>query len=174
MTTDDQIRYVAGAGIVLVQLSFEVFVTLVYLWARALARRAFPRDCSAEARAVIWIIFSSDVFAEMAFINLKFGTSEYWILTLVDLWMLLMRDADLWSDASEGIQKCFGEKLGNVLGLAIELGAGETDLAASRFEQAMDAGETPRQTIRHRLLVMRMVSSQAVVSEFVVTGVFLM
>eukprot|EP01046_Picozoa_sp_COSAG06_P055598 COSAG06_NODE_10270_length_1714_cov_3.126935_2_plen_81_part_00 len=51
-------------------MAFEVFVLLVFLWARTLAARAFPRDPSAEAKALIWIIFASDTFAEMAFVNI--------------------------------------------------------------------------------------------------------
>lgn len=54
-----------GFGVVAVTLAYEVFVTFVYLWARALARRSFPEDCSSEARAVVWVIFCSDMFAEM-------------------------------------------------------------------------------------------------------------
>ena len=54
-----------GFGVVAVTIAYEVFVTFVYLWARALARRSFPENCSSEARAVVWIIFCSDMFAEM-------------------------------------------------------------------------------------------------------------
>ena len=97
---------------------------------------------------------------------------EFWTLTLFDMIMLLMRDADLWSDVSTRLNYCLGNKVGNAVGLAMELGAGETDLAASRIEAAH--GDPPRQVYRRRLITARMVSSQAVVSEFVVTGVFLM
>lgn len=86
--------------------------------------------------------------------------------------MLLMRDADLWTDVSARLNHCLGDKLGNAIGFCMELGAGETDLAAGRIEATH--GDPPRQVYRRRLITARMVSSQAVVSEFVVTGVFLM
>ena len=72
---------------------FEVFVLLVFLWARWLAARAFPRDPSGEAKALIWIIFASDAFAEMAFVNVDFGSAVFWVLVLLDFTMIVMRDA---------------------------------------------------------------------------------
>ena len=59
------------------QMAFEVFVLLVFLWARTLAAHAFPRDPSGEAKALIWIIFASDTFAEMAFVNVEFGSDVF-------------------------------------------------------------------------------------------------
>ena len=64
-------------------MAFEVFVLLVFLWARTLAARAFPRDPSGEAKALIWIIFASDTFAEMAFVNVEFGSGVFWVMVLM-------------------------------------------------------------------------------------------
>ena len=52
-------NYGEGLGVLGVQVAFEVLVLLVFLWARALAARAFPNDPSAEAKGLIWIIFAS-------------------------------------------------------------------------------------------------------------------
>jgi hypothetical protein len=68
-------------------------VLLVFLWARSLAARAFPRDPSGEAKALIWIIFASDIFAELAFVNVDFGSSEFWVMVFMDFAMIVMRDA---------------------------------------------------------------------------------
>jgi hypothetical protein len=74
-------------------MAFEVFVLLVFLWARTLAARAFPRDPSGEAKALIWIIFASDTFAEMAFVNVEFGSDVFWVMVFMDFAMIVMRDA---------------------------------------------------------------------------------
>ena len=66
---------------------------LVFLWARTLAARAFPRDPSGEAKALMWIIFASDTFAEMAFVNVEFGSDVFWVMVFMDFAMIVMRDA---------------------------------------------------------------------------------
>ena len=86
-------NYKGSFGVLGVQMAFEVFVLLVFLWARTLAARAFPRDPSGEAKALIWIIFASDTFAEMAFVNVEFGSDVFWVMVFMDFAMIVMRDA---------------------------------------------------------------------------------
>ena len=85
-------------------MAFEVFVLLVFLWARTLAARAFPRDPSGEAKALIWIIFASDTFAEMAFVNVEFGSDVFWVMVFMDFAMIVMRDAVRDADSSLSLQ----------------------------------------------------------------------
>jgi hypothetical protein len=86
-------NFTGNFGVLGVQMAFEVFVLLVFLWARSLAARAFPRDPSGEARAIIWIIFASDTFAELAFVNVEFGSDVFWVMVFMDFAMIVMRDA---------------------------------------------------------------------------------
>ena len=86
-------NFTGNFGVLGVQMAFEVFVLLVFLWARSLAARAFPRDPSGEARALIWIIFASDTFAELAFVNVEFGSDVFWVMVFMDFAMIVMRDA---------------------------------------------------------------------------------
>ena len=76
-----------------IQVVFEVFVLFVFLWARSLAARAFPQDPSGEAKALIWITFASDTFAELAFVNVEFGSTVFWVMLFMDFAMIVMRDA---------------------------------------------------------------------------------
>lgn len=50
---------------IMVQVLIEVMVLLIFLWVRMLAGRAIPKDPSAEAKVLIWIIFTGDTFAEL-------------------------------------------------------------------------------------------------------------
>ena len=86
-------NYKGGFGVLGVQIAFEVFVLFAFLWARSLAARAFPRDPSGEAKALIWIIFASDTFAEMAFVNVEFGSDVFWVMVFMDFVMIVARDA---------------------------------------------------------------------------------
>jgi hypothetical protein len=86
-------------GVLGVQIAFEVFVLVVFLWARSLAARAFPRDPSGEAKALIWIIFASDTFAELAFVNVEFGSGVFWVMVFMDFAMIVMRDAVRYADS---------------------------------------------------------------------------
>ena len=45
------------------------------------------------------------MIAELAFINIKFMSSEFWTLLLLDFFMIVMRDADLWDELGEFLQK---------------------------------------------------------------------
>ena len=96
--TDENFK--GSFGVLGVQMAFEVFVLLVFLWARTLAARAFPRDPSGEAKALIWIIFASDTFAEMAFVNVEFGSDVFWVMVFMDFAMIVMRDAVRDADSS--------------------------------------------------------------------------
>ena len=81
-----------------------------------------------------------------------------------------MRDADLWEDVGNLLMRSCGDKVGNLCSAAIEVASGETDLAAAR----LDSGDaTDRTAMRRAFIVSRMVASEAVASEFIVTGSFL-
>ena len=102
--TDENFK--GSFGVLGVQIAFEVFVLLVFLWARSLAARAFPRDPSGEAKALIWIIFASDTFAEMAFVNVEFGSDVFWVMVFMDFAMIVMRDAVRDADSSLSAARC--------------------------------------------------------------------
>eukprot|EP01050_Picozoa_sp_SAG11_P013609 SAG11_NODE_1602_length_4600_cov_1.859587_4_plen_101_part_00 len=93
---------------------------LLYLYARVLARRAFGISPTHEARALFMYLLLSDgarapqmllaaaferasspfplycsalpVFAELAFVNVKFMSAEFCVLLILDFVMLVMRD----------------------------------------------------------------------------------
>jgi hypothetical protein len=92
-------NFSGSLGVLGVQIMFEVFVLLVFLWARSLAARAFPRDPSGEAKSLIWILFASDTFAELAFVNVEFGSGVFWVMVFMDFAMIVMRDAVRYADS---------------------------------------------------------------------------
>ena len=184
-------------------MAFEVFVLLVFLWARTLAARAFPRDPSGEAKALIWIIFASDTFAELAFVNVEFGSDVFWVMVFMDFAMIVMRDAvrdadssisaarcsrssssmqlilrlsahhqDLWDELGTYLKRCCGKQRGKLISFFIAMSAGETDLAANQLDDEQE-GVAGSKTRRQKFIKVRMVASQAVASEFIVTGCFL-
>jgi hypothetical protein len=59
-----------------------------------------------------------------------------------------------------------------MISFAIAMGAGETDLAANQLDDE-EKGVAGRKTRRQKFIKTRMVASQAVASEFIVTGCFL-
>eukprot|EP01050_Picozoa_sp_SAG11_P013026 SAG11_NODE_1492_length_4807_cov_2.686703_4_plen_369_part_00 len=91
--------------------------------------------------------------------------------------MLLMRDADLWQDVSDWLMRACGKRCGNWCAALMEIAAGETDMSAQRLDFGDDqSGLTSAEKAaakRHSLIVSRMVASQAVASEFVITAGFL-
>ena len=52
-----------------------------------------------------------DLFAETAFVNVVFGSSQFWVLVAMDFGMIVMRDADLFEDLGQLLQKCCGKRL---------------------------------------------------------------
>ena len=52
-----------------------------------------PSGPLGRAKALIWIIFASDTFAEMAFVNVEFGSDVFWVMVFMDFAMIVMRDA---------------------------------------------------------------------------------
>ena len=60
---------------------------LIYLYARFLSRRAYGGDESKEARAVFAFLLLGDIFAEIAFINVKLFTGRFWVLVFLDFFM---------------------------------------------------------------------------------------
>ena len=87
--------YAVISSTLLAQIVIEVLLLLVYLWARVLARRAFSGDPSLESRSLFAYLLITDVFAELAFINVPFMSGQFLVLVTVDFVMLLARDADL-------------------------------------------------------------------------------
>ena len=91
--------YAVISSTLLAQVTIEVLLLFVYLWARVLARRAFSGDPSLESRSLFAYLLITDVFAELAFINVPFMSGQFLVLVFVDFVMLLARDADLWDGA---------------------------------------------------------------------------
>lgn len=166
------VEFGAGLGVLGVQTFFEVLMMAVYLWARTLASRAVPTDPSGEAKLLIWVIFLGDAFAEVAFVNLEFGSTEFWVLVMLDFFMIVMRDADLWDELSKLLKNLCGERLGKWLSFGLAVAGGDDDVAVNQLDNELDHVEGTK-TRKRRFIKMRMVSSQAVASEFVVTGCFL-
>ena len=48
---------------------------------------------------------ASWLITEVAFINIKFMSSEFWTLLLLDFFMIVMRDADLWDELGDFLKK---------------------------------------------------------------------
>ena len=85
------------------------------------------------------MIMRCAVFAELAFVNVEFASGQFWALVAVDFVMLVMRDADLWDDAAGALERMFGARLGRCCAAALEVAAGETDLAADRVDSQADS-----------------------------------
>jgi hypothetical protein len=156
------------------QILIEVLMLLLYLYARTLARKAFGAAPTYEARALFIYLLLSDVFAELAFVNVPFLSGEFWVLIAVDFVMLVMRDSDLWDDVAEALRRMFGERCGRWCAAAAEIAAGETDLVADRIGGRADDPAAVFAARKRRLITSRMIASQAVASEFLVTGTFLL
>lgn len=107
-----------------------------------------------------------------AFINIEFMSQEFWILLLLDFFMIVMRDADLWDELGKCLKKTCGKRLGKAISFAMAVASGDTDLAAAELDDE-ERGLEGSKTRRRKYFKVRMVASQAVASEFVVTGCFL-
>ena len=69
---------------------------LVYLFARILARRGFGFNPSYEARSLFMFLLVSDIFAELAFVNIVFGSFQFFTLLALDFIMLVKPFVSFW------------------------------------------------------------------------------
>ena len=80
------------------------------------------------------------------------------MLVVVDVFMIIMRDADLWDEAGKLLVNIFGDRLGKGLKLMIAVTAGETDLAANAMDDEQEHLEGSK-TRRRNFIKVRMVAS---------------
>eukprot|EP01046_Picozoa_sp_COSAG06_P026484 COSAG06_NODE_2278_length_7189_cov_15.630324_4_plen_387_part_00 len=85
---------------------------------------------------------------------------------------LSSRHQDLWDELGTYLKKCCGKQRGKWISFFIAMSAGETDLAANQLDDE-EKGVKGSKTRRQKFIKVRMVASQAVASEFIVTGCFL-
>jgi hypothetical protein len=86
--------------------------------------------------------------------------------------MVVCRRQDLWDELGTYLKRCCGNQRGKWISFFIAMSAGETDLAANQLDDE-EKGVAGRQTRREKFIKIRMVASQAVASEFIVTECFL-
>ena len=86
--------------------------------------------------------------------------------------MIVMRDADLWDELARCLSRLCGKRLGKWLSFAIAVAGGDDDIAVNQLDNELERVEGTK-TRKRRFIKMRMVASQAIASEFVVTGCFL-
>ena len=79
---------------------------------------------------------------------------------------------DLWDELGTYLKRCCGKQRGKWISFFIAMSAGETDLAANQLDDEQE-GVAGSKTRRQKFIKVRMVASQAVASEFIVTGCFL-
>jgi hypothetical protein len=79
---------------------------------------------------------------------------------------------DLWDELGTYIKRCCGKQRGKWITFFIAMSSGETDLAANQLDDE-EKGVKGSKTRRQKFIKVRMVASQAVASEFIVTGCFL-
>eukprot|EP01046_Picozoa_sp_COSAG06_P011159 COSAG06_NODE_629_length_13646_cov_13.351222_6_plen_385_part_00 len=85
---------------------------------------------------------------------------------------LSSRHQDLWDELGTYLKRCCGKQRGKWISFFIAMSAGETDLAANQLDDE-EKGLAGTKTRRQKFIKVRMVASQAVASEFIVTGCFL-
>ena len=85
---------------------------------------------------------------------------------------LSVHHQDLWDELGTYLKRCCGKQRGKWISFFIAMSAGETDLAANQLDDE-EKGVKGSKTRRQKFIKVRMVASQAVASEFVVTGCFL-
>jgi len=79
---------------------------------------------------------------------------------------------DLWDELGTYLKRCCGKQRGKWISFFIAMSAGETDIAANELDDEQE-GVKGSKTRRQKFIKVRMVASQAVASEFIVTGCFL-
>jgi hypothetical protein len=85
---------------------------------------------------------------------------------------LSVHHQDLWDELGTYLKRCCGKQRGKWISFFIAMSAGETDLAANQLDDE-EKGVKGSKTRRQKFIKVRMVASQAVASEFIVTGCFL-
>lgn len=123
--------------------------------------------------------FAEQLFAEMAFLNVKFMSPAFWVLLTLDFAMIILRDAELWTDIENLLAKpCgeTGEKIASGIVRLLQMAGGDEDLAVQsrtdrKLSMATEASEI--EASLQRVILSRIIASQAVASEFLVTGCFL-
>eukprot|EP00935_MAST-01C_sp_MAST-1C-sp1_P001198 g1198.t1 len=108
-------------GRTFVLVLWSLFLVLVYLQARLCAKRCAPYQ--SIPILVLPMQLVGDLFTEMVFIEFNVKQYQFWLIMLFDVFLLIMRDADLWDDFAEFVQKKSG-KIGRLLLLVAELFAG--------------------------------------------------
>jgi hypothetical protein len=91
---------VAGLGL------FSMWMVVCFLAARLMARRCFAPHLVPVALFPIHL--TNDLFTEIMVPNLLISDAWFWIIVLWDIFLLVLRDADLWTDMANFVKRRFG------------------------------------------------------------------
>jgi hypothetical protein len=131
-------------ALLFVLITWSIFLTGVYLIARIIAIRAMPFTMTPLVVLPFQLVgdlFSEILLADFELTDWPFWVSETYKLSFVylsqtdfsfvqvilffDVFLLVMRDADLWDDFAVWIRKTFG-RLGSMVILAAQLAEGDS------------------------------------------------
>eukprot|EP00935_MAST-01C_sp_MAST-1C-sp1_P002120 g2120.t1 len=114
-------------ALVVVLMVWSFFMIMVYLAVRTIAGRCTKHYTTIPV-LVLPVSLIGDLFSEMVFLDFSIDQPAFWLVLIFDIFMLVMRDADLWDDFASW----FARKSGRIGALALvfaQLIAGETDSA---------------------------------------------
>jgi hypothetical protein len=127
-----------------VLITWSIFLTGVYLIARMIAIRAMP--FTTTPLVVLPFQLVGDLFSEILLADFKLTDWAFWVgevykrsnvqlyqtyfsfvqlILLFDVFLLVMRDADLWDDFAIWVRKTFG-RVGSMVILAAQLAEGDS------------------------------------------------
>jgi len=98
--TLDQGRVIASMGL------FSMLMVVCFLASRLMARRCFAPHLIPVALFPIHL--TNDLFTEIMVPNLLITEPWFWIIVLWDITLLVLRDADLWTDLANFVKRRLG------------------------------------------------------------------
>jgi hypothetical protein len=128
----------SSSALVLVLLTWSTFLTVVYLTTRAIAERAMPYT------KIPLVVFPfqliGDMFAEMVLVDFRLDDWGFWVVLVFDIFLLVMRDADLWVEFAIWVREKSGP-LGTLLLTVGQLLSGDADDLGEYVYQAVSVSD---------------------------------
>ena len=101
--------------VVLSLCAFSAMMLVLFVLSRIAASRCF--DYQRVPTVMFYMFFMADMLQELMMSDLQVDNWQFWVVMFFDLWLLIMRDADMWEDVSDYLQ----DKLGPVAGTCVTL-----------------------------------------------------
>eukprot|EP00935_MAST-01C_sp_MAST-1C-sp1_P001011 g1011.t1 len=121
-------------ALVVVLIIWSAFLTVVYLLSRTIAERAMPVSAYEKVPIVIFPFqIIGDLFAEMVLVDFRLDDWGFWLVLLFDIFLLIMRDADLWTDFAALVQRKSGSFGSFLLSMGLLISGDADELGDSLY-----------------------------------------